>query len=78
MDPQTDDTMSESTKKRSRIQVDIDPDIKRKIDLIAAALQISPPSWLNNRLKTLVEDEYVRVMRGIGLAPLSPPEEESH
>lgn len=68
------DVQTEKTS-RDRTQVDLDPEIAAKIDFITATQRVQKPgtrkisvsAWVNNRIAPLVEDEYERITRGMGL-----------
>jgi len=60
--------VSPDAKRAKRYQVLLDPDIARKVAVIAGALDLSIPDWVNNRLRPIVERELPSVLKELGLA----------
>ncbi len=54
-------------KRPKRHQVVLDPDLARKIGVIASALDMSIPDWVNNRLRPIADRELPAVLRELGL-----------
>jgi predicted HicB family RNase H-like nuclease len=54
--------------RKQRVQVSIDPGLARQIKLIAAALDMSLPDWVNNQLRPIVATELPKVLDNLGLA----------
>lgn len=49
-----------------RVQVTLDPDIAQKARIIAAALGMTLPDWVNNRLRPVADVELPEVMAELG------------
>lgn len=56
------------SKKIRRRQVELDLDLSRKVAVVAAALDMTVPDWVNNRLRPIVERELPAALRELGLA----------
>ena len=57
----------EPDKKPKRHQVILDADLARMVGVIASALDMSVPDWVNSRLKPLAEKELPLAMDMMGL-----------
>lgn len=55
--------------KQKRYQVTLDPDLVRKIGVIASLGDTSIPDWVNNALRPLVEKELPRALKKLGASP---------
>lgn len=58
---------SEASRRR---QIDLDDDTRRKAGAAANLLGITPTTYINNRLRAVVDEELPRLLRALGL-PLS-------
>ncbi len=63
----------QSDNKASRRQVTLDADLYRKAKVIAAALDVTMPDWINARLREVIDRELPAV-----LADLGQPRPEKH
>lgn len=63
------DKKGESSKpsRPKRHQVVLDPDLARMIGVIAAALDMSVPDWVNNRLRPIAQVELQVALKEMGL-----------
>lgn len=50
-----------------RYSVTLDTDLTRKAGVIASALGISVPDYVNNRLRPIIEKELPKVLRTLGI-----------
>lgn len=57
---------SEPPEEEKKYSVAIDPDLVRKLKLIAAADDVSPPTWVNNQLRKLIKEHLPRVRAELG------------
>lgn len=57
-------------KRQKRYSVVIDSDLVKKIKFLAADEGVSPPDWINNRVRKVVREEWPRI-----LEQLTPDEE---
>jgi len=57
----------ENSGRGKRYQVILDPDLVKKIGIIASALDISIPDWVNNRLRPIVEKELPEALLTLGI-----------
>lgn len=53
--------------RRARRTVDLDPELARRIGVIASLLDISIPDYVNNRLRPIVDAELPEALRQMGL-----------
>jgi hypothetical protein len=49
---------AEGAAKAKRYSVTIDPDLVRKLRVLAAAEDTSPPDWVNNQLRRLIKEQW--------------------
>jgi antitoxin component of RelBE/YafQ-DinJ toxin-antitoxin module len=62
--PQAEEAMEEA----KRVQVYIDPDLAKKARVIASALGVSLPDYVNNKLRPIIERELPITLRELGVA----------
>jgi hypothetical protein len=60
--------MAEERKRPKRPQVLIDPEMYRKIGVVAAWLDVSIPDWVNNALAPLVDQAFAQAAAQIAAA----------
>jgi predicted HicB family RNase H-like nuclease len=55
-----------------RVQVNIDGDLARKARLIAAAMGLSLPDYVNNKLRPIIDEELPAILEQMGYERKQP------